>query len=67
MREDQGPVVGQVDNAIYWVNLFPVDNTMHFPIYLRGSMAIPCEIEVATITVDGTAILEIKATITLPF
>ena len=30
-------------------------------------MAIRCEIEVATITVDGTAILEIKATITLPF
>ena len=30
-------------------------------------MAIPCEIEVAMITVDGTAILEIKATMTLPF
>lgn len=30
-------------------------------------MAIPCEIEVAMITIDRTAILEIKATITLPF
>ena len=30
-------------------------------------MAIPCEIEAVMITIDGTAILEIKATITLPF
>ena len=27
----QGPVVRKVDNAIHWINLYPVDNTIDFP------------------------------------
>ena len=27
----QGPVVRKVDNAIQWINLYPVDNTIDFP------------------------------------
>ena len=27
----QGPVVRKVDNAIHWINLYPVDNAIDFP------------------------------------
>ena len=27
----QGPVVRKVDNAIHWINLYPVDNAIGFP------------------------------------
>jgi len=29
---DQAPVVQGVDGAIHWMNLYPVDNTIGFPI-----------------------------------
>ena len=28
--KDLGPVVGKVDNAIHWINLYPVDNAIDF-------------------------------------
>ena len=27
----QGPIVRKVDNAIRWINLYPVDNAIDFP------------------------------------
>ena len=29
---DQAPVVRRSDNAIHWINLFPVDNAINFAI-----------------------------------
>ena len=28
---EQAPVVQKVDNAIYWINLYPVDSAICFP------------------------------------
>ena len=28
---DKGPFVRKVDNAIHWINLFPVGKAIHFP------------------------------------
>ena len=30
MQLDLGPVVQKVDNAIHWINLYPVDNAIDF-------------------------------------
>ena len=35
---DQGSFVWKVDNAIHWINLFPVGKAIHFPyIYSRDN------------------------------